>query len=179
MNHEYTEYLNSRAWKIKRSARFKLDNEKCVCCGRPLDLQCHHLTYENYPDEDILNDLVTLCKYCHEDIEKRKHKNHWSVSEQLAYIFIKKYLHKDVLFGGKENLNTYSVIEKYWDEMCKELYVTKRHSYKSRIQNYFARRKEAFIKDQKAKGATAEYLRSRGITENMINKYFYKEDYEI
>lgn len=174
---EYLQYLQSPEWETRRQARFSLDGNKCVCCGRPMDLQCHHLNYRNFKHEDVCNDLVTLCKYCHEDIEDRKHKYNWDVREQLVYIFIKKYKEKDVLFGGKENLNVYTNIEKYWKELFQQLHRTESVNYKLEIQNFFARKKEAFIKESKAKGATADWLRSRGMSEGMIHKYYYsKED---
>lgn len=177
INSDYKEYLESPEWEIKRQARFKLDNYKCVCCGRPMDLHCHHLTYRNFKREDILNDLVTVCKYCHADLEERKHEYDWTIKNQLVYIFLKNYKTKDVLYGGTENLNVYDNIEKYMNELITKLHRTEHISYKTEIQNFFARKKEKFIKQQKAIGATADYLRSRGISDGQLRKYYYsKED---
>jgi hypothetical protein len=52
-----------------------IDNFTCQRCGSKQDVQVHHLTYENFGDEDVYNDLITLCKRCHEDVEREKEKN--------------------------------------------------------------------------------------------------------
>jgi len=173
---KYEMYMQSPRWQMVRQTRFALDNYKCVCCGRPMDLECHHLSYRNLGHEDILNDLVTLCKLCHEDIEQRKKDNDWGIKNQLVYIFIRNYKGKDVLYGGKENLNVYATIEKYWEEMVNNLHRTEIISYKTEIQNFFARKKEAFIKDCKNKNIPADYLRSKGISEGQIHKYYYSKE---
>ena len=72
----YPKYMASRHWKEKRTIRIMLDGKVCQNCGSAINLQVHHLTYENIPNEDMM-DLVTLCKTCHEklhavDIEKKK-----------------------------------------------------------------------------------------------------------
>ena len=37
-----------------------------------MDLQVHHLNYDHVGNEDVYNDLITLCKYCHQSIEEQK-----------------------------------------------------------------------------------------------------------
>ena len=60
--------LSSWFWerdlKIKR---LKKDNFQCQKCGRKDNLQVHHLTYP----ATSLEDLETLCIYCHEIITGR------------------------------------------------------------------------------------------------------------
>ncbi len=51
---EYNRYMKSDAWAAKREERLRLDDNKCVCCGRrnglqkddvtPI-LQVHHIHY--------------------------------------------------------------------------------------------------------------------------------------
>jgi len=65
----YKAYINSAPWQIKKWERAKLDRFICQGCGAedwPLD--CHHLTYERLGEEEM-DDLVTLCRSCHELVE--------------------------------------------------------------------------------------------------------------
>lgn len=65
---EYQEYLKSEAWRAKRFERLRIDNGKCVMCGRYVegdDWQCHHLHYKTLGHEDALTDLCTVCRSCH------------------------------------------------------------------------------------------------------------------
>ena len=57
-------------WQEKRLQRLRIDNFKCCRCGTPHNIQVHHLSYENLGNEDVHNDLITLCDGCHESIEK-------------------------------------------------------------------------------------------------------------
>lgn len=66
------EYYNSDEWKYKRSIRMDLDGYACVLCKSTYDLHVHHLTYENIGDENVYNDLMTVCKECHWGIHGRK-----------------------------------------------------------------------------------------------------------
>lgn len=69
---KYIEYLKSPEWQGKRIARLKMDGFQCAICGYKSALQVHHLNYNNIYHEDVANDLITLCKKCHERIEKEK-----------------------------------------------------------------------------------------------------------
>lgn len=61
---DYKKYIHSEEWIEKRNDRFFIDGYKCQFCGSATNLQVHHLTYENVPDEPM-EDLLTLCKTCH------------------------------------------------------------------------------------------------------------------
>ena len=61
-------YLFSDEWKHKRDLIMELYNYKCQECGAEAT-DVHHLTYERIFQEDI-NDLIPLCRKCHEN----KHK---------------------------------------------------------------------------------------------------------
>ena len=72
---EYIEYLMSDTWQNLRSQRLKIDHYKCQRCGRPFDLQVHHLFYpDELGTEDPYRDLITLCDTCHELVEHEKHE---------------------------------------------------------------------------------------------------------
>ena len=60
----YKEYINSIEWDEKRSLRFRMDGFRCHMCGSPMNLECHHITYERLGNER-LSDLITLCSKCH------------------------------------------------------------------------------------------------------------------
>ena len=71
--HEYDRYIQSVAWERKRLERLEIDGHACVMCGRPEDrcrngLQVHHISYTRLGNEDVGNDLVSLCPGCHKKI---------------------------------------------------------------------------------------------------------------
>lgn len=73
VSEEYLEYLKSPEWQRLRSQRLKIDEYKCQKCGRPFDLDVHHIRYPiALGEEDVYNDLITLCRHCHNDIEGKK-----------------------------------------------------------------------------------------------------------
>lgn len=73
VSEEYLEYLKSPEWQRLRSQRLKIDEYKCQKCGRPFDLDVHHIRYPAVLGlEDVYRDLITLCRYCHNDIEDKK-----------------------------------------------------------------------------------------------------------
>jgi len=107
----YSEYLQSEHWQKIRAERLKIDDYKCQKCGRPLDLQVHHLNYDNLGNEDIYSDLITLCKYCHHRIEQQKndykndHHNARKRHHDLINEFIALYEDEDLSNIGKGKLN--------------------------------------------------------------------------
>ena len=64
----YEQYLQTIGWKLKRKARLEFDKYKCQHCGRGVTIStahCHHKHYKSLGNEDIVNDLLTLCWECH------------------------------------------------------------------------------------------------------------------
>lgn len=64
----YKEYIKSEEWKNKRKEVLKRDKFKCRLCsakGSEYNLHVHHNSYNNLGNEP-LEDLITLCKSCHE-----------------------------------------------------------------------------------------------------------------
>ena len=71
----YSDLLKSPKWQKKRLDIMNRDKFTCVKCGdNETELHVHHLQYinGNKPWEYDNNDLVTLCKNCHELIETTK-----------------------------------------------------------------------------------------------------------
>lgn len=67
----YKDYLASDYFQNLRKKRLAKDGYKCVKCGTAMNLQVHHINYEHMgrPDEEI-DDLITVCKKCHEEIHE-------------------------------------------------------------------------------------------------------------
>lgn len=68
---EYTAYMRSPEWQVRRARVLRLAGYKCQDCGLDRSrsggrgLQVHHLTYERlFHERDT--DLVALCVKCHE-----------------------------------------------------------------------------------------------------------------
>lgn len=64
----YKFYIQSNKWKKKRKERLKADDFRCARCGAEKNVQVHHLNYDHVGNEDVENDLITLCRKCHADI---------------------------------------------------------------------------------------------------------------
>lgn len=67
----YLDYLQSNKWNLKRNEILKRDNYKCKKCMTNINLQIHHLNYNNLYNESN-DELITLCKNCHENEHKNK-----------------------------------------------------------------------------------------------------------
>lgn len=67
------EYQDER-WKERAAEIRKLDDHRCCRCGRKdVELHVHHLAYPPPPFhiwEATDNELVTLCKECHEEVHR-------------------------------------------------------------------------------------------------------------
>lgn len=64
------QYYSSKYWKYVQATVFTRDSFSCCICGqswpKSVELHCHHKTYEHFKNElDHLEDLETLCVYCH------------------------------------------------------------------------------------------------------------------
>jgi 5-methylcytosine-specific restriction protein A len=71
MNPEYREYMNSPAWRKLRKRVLVRDRYQCQTCGHisPHN-DVHHKTYIRFKAE-LMRDLVTMCRYCHERLHER------------------------------------------------------------------------------------------------------------
>ena len=64
----YQKYLETGWWQKIRTERLKIDCFRCVNCGTDKNLQVHHINYSRgWFHEDPRQDLITLCKKCHEE----------------------------------------------------------------------------------------------------------------
>jgi hypothetical protein len=63
----YNNYLKSQKWKEKRLLVIKRENNICQGCHKAPIQEIHHTDYRNVYDE-LLFQLIGLCKKCHEKI---------------------------------------------------------------------------------------------------------------
>lgn len=59
------QYLKSKIWSKKRIKIKKRDNHQCQCCKNHKNLEVHHISYKDIPNENN-KDLITLCCNCHQ-----------------------------------------------------------------------------------------------------------------
>lgn len=64
---EYSVYLQSPKWLIKRKKVLERDNHICQACLTRKATQVHHTTYRHVGDEPLF-ELVSVCKECHDKI---------------------------------------------------------------------------------------------------------------
>ena len=95
----YYEYIQSDWWKKTRDEAIKDAGNKCFCCGRPFDLQVHHLTYDHIGFERSY-ELVVLCKNCHNWIEEHKR-----VQDRL----LTRQEQEEILLAYRDSLNNKTV----------------------------------------------------------------------
>lgn len=73
MRTEYRLYLQSTEWKTLRQSVFKRDSHRCTQCGYiGYGLQAHHTHYDGiYTMAFTTDQLITVCKQCHDQIHRR------------------------------------------------------------------------------------------------------------
>lgn len=70
----YRAYLQTQHWRDTRKERLKLDGGICVNCGKKKrKLEVHHKQYRFWK-EDVRNDLISLCRKCHEFVKGPEYK---------------------------------------------------------------------------------------------------------
>lgn len=87
----YEDYLGSDHWKGKKSERLKLSNYCCDVCGDDeIQLQVHHKHYETLGHEDM-DDLASLCPYCHKDVHAEISKLRGKEFKQVIHCLAAEY----------------------------------------------------------------------------------------
>jgi len=63
----YKIFLETYYWKIVSTEVKKRADKRCQLCNSSYSLQVHHRTYDHHGSEALyMNDLICLCKKCHE-----------------------------------------------------------------------------------------------------------------
>lgn len=184
----YLQYLRSPEWQNLRSQRLKIDNYKCQRCGRPFDLQVHHLYYPLVlGTEDPYRDLVTLCDTCHEIIEHQKkeyRKDKKDALEEkrkydlrLIYRTIRQLSCNDLsaIGVGKKDYCNIDVIKMDFGPILDGCDIGL--GYVSRVQNYFRNARYRIILQMMEAGRTPrEIWQQTGFSWNMVTKVFNKPE---
>lgn len=146
----YREYLQSDEWKEKRDRRRTIDG-KCAICGSKIDLNVHHLTYENVPNEKT-SDLVTLCRKHHVEIESQKNRpgsdTFCALNHMMQAQFCEEFKALDYSGGGNLDFCKIDVVKKYfWPFLKQRIGDTDRIYGCVLIQIYFRNRRYEVILD--------------------------------
>ena len=112
ISREYEKYLRSASWSEKRTARLRIDHGRCAICGSDQDLYVHHLTYRNIMEEDVQQDLVTLCRPCHAMLHRIKDQ---SKDDYLDYKDGRGEVRKEILIRTLHRL----IIVEIWQRDVK------------------------------------------------------------
>lgn len=66
----YSTKLQNPKWQRKRLEVLNRDGFACkLCSDTETQLDVHHLKYTGKPWDALLDDLITLCRHCHEAVE--------------------------------------------------------------------------------------------------------------
>jgi carboxylesterase type B len=69
---KYEAYLQSPHWKDLKQRKFFL-SPKCVVCGSKDNRRAHHTRYRELLDDCTTDDLLTLCRVCHDTLHVALH----------------------------------------------------------------------------------------------------------
>ena len=64
---EYVDYLKSDDWRERRKELMEEAEKLCSKCGEKAT-QLHHLNYDNLGEEELDEDVIAVCKDCHDEI---------------------------------------------------------------------------------------------------------------
>lgn len=67
MSKQYSDYLSSPQWLVRREAVLQRDEYICQACCERTATEVHHLTYDHLGNEPMF-DLASVCHDCHEQI---------------------------------------------------------------------------------------------------------------
>jgi len=70
---DYRDYLRSTWWKNRRFQALNDVGRQCQLCNSEVDLQVHHLSYENLGNEKP-KDLLISCEVCHKLTHDGNHR---------------------------------------------------------------------------------------------------------
>lgn len=154
-----------------------------------MDLQVHHVNYDHVGNEDVYNDLITLCKYCHEAVEKQKTEykeghaerySHWEelhkMRKRLTRNFCEEYRNKDITQGGQLNMMNKDIIKAEWNKWLEGEYTPDVEILTNEVIFYFRKIRIEIILEMTEGGATMDMILARGISYNMVRKYYGKTE---
>ncbi len=89
----YSEKLKDPRWQKLRLEVMQRDEFTCCHCGdRTTTLNVHHLRYHKNPWDTPLEELITLCNFCHLSAEHAKDWFNRSIADHDSYNCLMKLL---------------------------------------------------------------------------------------
>jgi 5-methylcytosine-specific restriction endonuclease McrA len=70
LSKEYKEFLASDTWEVIRKEKIEECGNECERCGETVRLQVHHRHYDMEFGKERSEDLMVLCKDCHNLMHK-------------------------------------------------------------------------------------------------------------
>ena len=126
-NISYSEKLQHPKWQKKRLEILNRDNFTCTKCGdTETQLQVHHLKYTGEPYDAPNENLITVCKYCHQVLEHAKEYDiiysniHYGDSYRIAISHLGLHYYK--VHDGEPDIIRLSCNFKRNSEILKQLY---------------------------------------------------------
>lgn len=100
--YDYKSYLKTEHWELKKKEYISVYKKECALCKSKKALHLHHKTYDNVGKEK-LEDLVLLCKHCHNEVHNNEHEDEDMIKNVKRKI--PKELTNDIIthFDFKEN----------------------------------------------------------------------------
>jgi len=59
-------FYDSKEWAVIKNDLFMIRGKKCEICGSTVRINVHHLSYKNFGGNEEPEDLIVLCRICHE-----------------------------------------------------------------------------------------------------------------
>ncbi|MHB8871252.1 MAG: HNH endonuclease [Candidatus Doudnabacteria bacterium] len=59
-------FYDSKEWAVIKNDLFMIRGKKCEICGSTVRINVHHLSYKNFGGNEEPEDLIVLCRLCHE-----------------------------------------------------------------------------------------------------------------
>lgn len=137
----YEKYIVSSEWRAKRKERLGIDNSRCAVCWSKEKLEVHHLTYENLGNEDVWNDLLTLCVK-HHDIETDAHRRRKYSKKEYKVDSVKSNLMRteEILYGMEGTAVQASIYKPVFDALRNDCGPTS--SVDESIESHYLKKKE-------------------------------------
>ena len=118
-------------YSSRRKAVLHRDNYTCQCCGKKnCQLQTHHIIFRSHGGTDDENNMITLCKECHEGIhngtivlDKKPKKKNLKYATHMSIIrsrLLKRYPDAIETFGfvTAENRNHLNLPKDHYIDAC-------------------------------------------------------------
>ena len=84
--------VDSAEWKAVAKVIKKRDKYACQSCGSKLGLTVHHILPRSDGGNDLPDNLITLCSYCHDEVESLELKDKWQIVDMKRN---RKYIKQD------------------------------------------------------------------------------------